>query len=407
MKHNWRRAIACFLALVLVAVLGFGCGDDDEGEGETTIVVGLMTDITGPGGAQLGLCQHSIEDLARYINEEDPIPGAKIRIKTFDNKYDPSRDIPGYEWLRGQGAKVILTPLPETAEILKPFAERDKVPIFTWPANEAIVEPPGWVFCVNAHVDSKAVTLMKWLGEQWPNYPTIPKIGYVGWSMVSEFLIVEAMEEYCQANPGEFEWVGGYNTPTGTMTWSGEIEALKECDYLYIGGATYANALFVKEFRLRGYEATFICAEMMSIGKGTFLDACGWDAVDGTIEMMGSRWWNEAYPIPELANDLVRKYHPGKAEDIIHMGLMYIGTFHGAHVFYDILRQAIEEVGAENFDGQAFYDTAIKFNKSYEGLFEYKFTETARVSMKDQAIYEWSADEGDLVRLTDWLPLID
>ena len=172
--------------------------------------------------------------------------------------------------------------------------------------------------------------------------------------------------------------------------------------------ASAANAVFVRDFRARGYTATFISTEIMAAGRGLFVDLCGWDAMNGTIEMMGSRWWNEtSYPIPKLANELVRKYHSGEAQDIIHMGLIYIGAFHGYYVFYDMLRQAIEEVGAKNFDSQAFYNTAIKFKKNYEGFLEFEFSETERVPMKYQAVYEWSAEEGDLVRVSDWLRLIE
>ena len=64
----------------------------------------------------------------------------------------------------------------------------------------------------------------------------------------------------------------------------------------------------------------------------------------------------------------------------MHEGMMYSGIFHGAYMMYDIVRQAVEEVGAENFDGQAFYDAAVKFNKSYEGLYEVGFTETEKHS---------------------------
>ena len=79
MKNIRRRRIACFLVLVLVAVLGFGCGNGDEDEGETTVVIGLITDITGPAGPVYSRIQYSLEDLAKYINEEKPIPGSNWR----------------------------------------------------------------------------------------------------------------------------------------------------------------------------------------------------------------------------------------------------------------------------------------------------------------------------------------
>jgi len=48
MNHHWKRAIASFLVLALIAVLCFGCGDDKEKEEKVTIVIGEITDLTGP-----------------------------------------------------------------------------------------------------------------------------------------------------------------------------------------------------------------------------------------------------------------------------------------------------------------------------------------------------------------------
>ncbi len=61
---------------------------------------------------------------------------------------------------------------------------------------------------------------------------------------------------------------------------------------------------------------------------------------------------------------------------------------------------------AENFDGQASCDMAIKFGTTYQGLPEWSLAEDVRYSMKHIAIYDWSADEGDLVMVSDWLPII-
>ena len=49
---------------------------------------------------------------------------------------------------------------------------------------------------------------------------------------------------------------------------------------------------------------------------------------------------------------------------------------------------------AENFDGQASCDMAIKFGTTYQGLPEWSLAEDVRYSMKHIAIYDLSADEG-------------
>ena len=70
------------------------------------------------------------------------------------------------------------------------------------------------------------------------------------------------------------------------------------------------------------------------------------------------------------------------------------------------MKQATEEVGAENFDGQAFYDAAVKYKTAWEGYPEWGFGETKRYLINDVQIFEWSAEADDLVRVSDWMPIV-
>ena len=347
---------------------------------------------------------YAVEDLVRYINEEDPIPGVKLDLVSFDEAYDPSRDVPGYDWCRGKGADVILTPVPPTAEVLRPFVERDKVPLFTWAASDPMIEPPGWVFCLGGYMPEMVGSLLEWVSEQWSNYPTKPRIGSYGWSETAEIAADKAVREYCQAHSDKFDYVSDVLIPMGAMFGSGDIGKLKDCDYVFTQGANAGVTGFLRDFRARGYKAKWLSLDAFPSAKGLALDMCGWEALDGTLSLLPTRWWDEAYPVVELAEKLLHMYHAGKAEELIHAGIGYIGSFHGAYMFFDILRETVREVGAENFDSQALYDAAVKFRRAYEGYPEWGFTETKRCAMGRGAIYEWQAKVGDLARITDWLP---
>jgi len=387
-----------------MATLWLGCGE--KSEEKVVINVGFMSDYTGPGAIPLRPISYTIHDLVRHINEEDPIPGAEIRIVTYDARFDPARDVPGFDWCVERGARVILTPQFTSPEVLKPFAERAKVPIFTWASTPAMIEPPGWVFCVNPTFYDLTTTLIKWVSEQWPNYPTTPKIGYFGWSLSNNLDAGRAIEDYCQAHPDRFEFIGSVIVPMGTMSYSGwGLEKLKECDYLCTTDANLGSVTFLRDFRVRGYTATIISTDAFSAGKGLYLDMCGWEGLDGTLVTHPTLWWNDPNPIVDLAKELLYRYHPEEAEDMMYQGLSYIGSIHGLYFYFDLLREAIEEVGAENLDGQAVYNTAIKFKTTYEGFREWGYTETKRVVMTHAAGYEWSAEAGDLVRVSDWMPI--
>ena len=72
MKNEWKRAVASFLALALVAVLCLSC--DGGGKG-VTIVIGELTDFTGPAGPACKPIHYAIQDMARYYSEDALIPG--------------------------------------------------------------------------------------------------------------------------------------------------------------------------------------------------------------------------------------------------------------------------------------------------------------------------------------------
>jgi len=146
MNHKWKVAISCFAVLALLTVVVSGCAEEGI-EGKKVIKVGLITDITGPAGAALVPNTWAIEDWTKYINEEDPIPGVEIKLIIYDCKYDPSRDIPGYEWLRAQGVELIFVVVSTTGEILRPIADEDKIALLAGSGvTEAQIEPPGWLF---------------------------------------------------------------------------------------------------------------------------------------------------------------------------------------------------------------------------------------------------------------------
>jgi len=101
MNRSWKRAIAALLILVLVVPLCLSCGEEEEGV--VTITIGEITDLTGPASPAIIPLHWALADMVSDYNEKGLIPGVKFKVVSWDNKYDPSRDIPGYEWVRERG----------------------------------------------------------------------------------------------------------------------------------------------------------------------------------------------------------------------------------------------------------------------------------------------------------------
>jgi len=403
MKRYWKVGIACLLVLAFIAVPFLGCGGHKEA-GETTIVIGEITDFTGPAAAALRPLHEVLVAVAQYYNDEHLIPGVKFKLVSYDTGLNPARDIPGYEWVKGKGAKVIIPIMAWTAETVKPWLERDNVVAFCCSGSARLLEPPGWVFCITAKFDGQQKALLDWISKNdWDYSKGIPKLGFVGWNDSPSMDIDKATKEWCQAHPGKFDYVSGFMTPQGTMYFGPEAVRLKDCDYI----RTYSSmtGYFISDYRAKGFQRARIFDDSSSSAfRGFFVDLNGYEGMDGFLSLNLAPWWNEPYQTVNLAKELLYRYQPGETDKLIYSGSSWVGGFHNFYPLFEIFRRAIEQVGAENFDGRAVYNVCQNFEIQYEGLPKWYFTPTKHWLFHDVAIYEWSAEARDLVRLSDWFP---
>ena len=408
MSQIWKMTLAPLLVLILLATLTFGCAE--EAEEKTTIVVGLVTDMTGPASSFLALADQSYYDTAKYINDNELIPGAEIKIVAYDCKYDPARDIPAYDWLRERDSVFIWSGVPTFGDTIKALADRDKYPILHSAPSAYALEPPGWLFGLTPPISWIMKGYLKWISESHWDYQAEgrkPKIGAVGWYETYQMDVSTAMEEYCAAHPDQFDLVGTFFTPMGGLIWSGEVEKLKDCDYIYIPSTGMGTATFAEAYRDRGYQATFIGLDAMTAFLYLLEDKVGWDKLDGSLTAHTTLYWTDDYPIVDKCIEYLDMYRPGQKEEIMEFGLGYISTWFCAQFQFDLLIQAVEDAGGvENLTSQAFYDTATKFNWYVEGIPErgYGFTDTIRYARKDFKVYEWKASIGDLESISGWEP---
>lgn len=407
MMRTMKRVAVALLASVLAAMLLPGCGGGGKG---VTVTIGEIVDLTGAGSPATRYLHLALEDVIRQYNEEGLIPGVRIKLATYDDRADPARAIPGYDWCRQRGAKAIIPLYTHVTGTLKPFAERDKVPLFAQSPSQDQLKDPGWVFGLSAPAEPDIQTLLKWISENhWDYTKGIPKLGFASWSEPHAIACDKAMSEYCQAHPDKFDYVARVFAPEGSLVWGSNVEELKDCDYVY--SAPPVSGFAIKELTARGYHKRIICGTGGASFVRFLADVCGWEAIDGMLSTAPAGWWTQPSPVINQAKELLQKYRAGEAEDIMASGNCYQGGMQAAYVVLEVLRNAIAEVGAENIDGQAIYNAAVEYKTEgaiWEGRPQWGYTETHRYIVGAEEVYEWSAEEKDLIRASDgWLPVVE
>ncbi len=421
-----RIGIPILAVLLLALLLLTACSSDDDEEpqpagiqpsGPSTIetsdeqkpvviTIGNHSDITGAASNAISVIDMALEDMASYYNDYEIIPGVKFEVVSYDGQYDPARAIPGYEWLRQRGADVLFTPVASTAETLKPRLDDDKIVLFALGASDDAIDPPGYVFSPgNSLCKYTMYTFLEWIAENDPDFPRDrpAKIGGTFWAIAYGEAMLDGMEEYAEVHPDQYEWIGGYLPPLGMFNWAPEVQALKDCDYVLPPGVMLS---FVQQYRKAGHEARFIATDAQVSFLGMVGEAGLWDEIDGMLLFKPARWWNEQGEAIDLANRLVREYHPDDAEKIIGKGSGYLAS-QQVYVIFKLIEATIEAVGAENFDSHALYKTAQSFSLTIDGIQSDSFSETKRYSSDYAGFYEVDGEKKDVFRVTpEWFPIV-
>ncbi|NQT72746.1 MAG: ABC transporter substrate-binding protein [Chloroflexi bacterium] len=365
------------------------------------VTIGVFSDITGMAASAMSVIDVAIEDLVTYFNSENLIPGANLKVITYDTQYNPSNDIPGYEWLKERGADVMLTGLPNTPITVRPRLEEDGMLLFSMNTSEDMIDPPGNIFCCNAPTPSFAYTLMKYIADLDWDYETKgpAKIGAAGWAESYAITLFDAMEQYCDAHPDQFEWEGGYLT-SNSITWSTEVDAIFDCDYIMIPATAFGPGTFIKEYRQSGGTAKFLGTDAHLAFLHMIKASVDWNDFDGMLIISPYTWWNEDSETTRLARQLLEEHHStGEIDRYLNWsGGAYIGTYAPVYTFLSVLAKAINDAGPGNFSSESLYDTATSFSITFDGYEELNFSNTKRTSWNYLAIREASAVDQDIVR---------
>lgn len=418
MDKFYSKIWTLMIVVLLIGVsLMVACDDDDDEETSApsaepvTFKLGNISDVTGPAAPALTVVDGALADLVKYFNDNNLIPGMEIEVVTYDSQYNPGNAKPGYEWLIDRGADVMVTGLPPIIDALYPLCTEDEVVLLTIACNAEAIELPTWNFAFEVTTQSFIYTLMPWIEQNDPDFPTDRPAKIGGTGMIGPYAqyLQEAGEAYADANPDKWEWIGGHLLGWETVTFGPEVEALLDADYIIPPSTGFYIGNFIKEYRDAGGEANFLGTDAHNAYMGMIVDAVGgWEPIDGMLFSLPNRWYNEDSEVTNLMNQLLTDYHgASEAASLKKAGSSYQGAFHMLWGMLMLIKETAEEHGASNVNSQTIYDTATSFNLEMDGGQVISFSETERTAWDYFGIYEASAADQDLMRIgaDDWWPV--
>jgi len=405
MSQRLTKIVALVLLGVLLVTLSglAGCAGEEAKVPEITI--GVLTDFTGSASFAVKPTINAMMDYFRMVEEEAPIPGVKIKFITYDTRLDYARVPVGYVWLKGQGAVMMHVVNPADNEILINRYEEDEIPVIGSQVQPTLLGN-AWMFCFSSSNANETEVLMQWIMDTWPyeEEGRLPKIGHLGWTLMSTEYHQEGIDAAREANPGEFDWVGVERVPLGTTTWATEVNRLKNCDFIVVSVVGPMAASFVREARARGYEGNFLSGINAFPGY--------WDLVRAAVpkdELYGCYyagpwpWWNEDVPYIADLERAIQRYRSGEAEALMRSSGPLTGWCH-AMVMADAIRRAVEEVGAENVDGTAIRDALAETDMEVAGWGNrWRFTAEENFLTRAERVFEWKVAEEDWGDPSNWI----
>jgi len=435
MKNTWKTTVVMLVVLLILLPVLVACDEDETAEPtveptveptiEPTVDIptpeaakfklGNISDITGPAAPALVVVDFALDDLIGHFNDNNLIPGLELTVETYDSQYDPGRSIPAYEWLLERGADVIVTGLPPVMATIHSRATGDEVALLSIVVESSALQLPTWNFAFSGVPRSYIYTLMNWIQENDPDFPSDrpAKIGGVG--MIGPYAqeLQDAGKAFADAHPNQWDWVNGYILNWETVTFGPEVESLLDADYIIPPSTGFYAGSFMNEYVNADGNAKFLGTDAHNSYMGMIVETVGgWDAIDGMLFCVPNRWYNEQSQITDLMNELLTTNHNASdAAQYKSSGSAYQGAFHQWWALIMLVQETAAQHGPDNVNSQTIYDTATSFSIEYEadgGGQRASFSEEKRAAWDFFGIYRASGADQDLMRIgaDDWWPVL-
>jgi branched-chain amino acid transport system substrate-binding protein len=398
-RQIWRGvAVLAALAVVLVLTACAPATDIEERAVEFTSIL----PITGAAGAEVQVTHLGCSDYVSYFNEEEAIPGVRIKYTWSDTGRQLFLFLSQYEKACDRGVPVMFTLEADGLRVLNDrFAKDEIVALADGGGFEDVMYSPGWRYCQGPSTAEQFALVADHLMENW-NEPRPPRLAFVVVDIEWGREVLVEGTKYAQSLGFEIlptEIVGVVILDATT-----QLVRLREekADIVYLQALPSSGTGPI----LRDAERLGLLSEMQFIGTetgmGDKLIGMTGTASEGFLMAMITPWFEETeVPGVRLMLDSQMKYR-GKVEREIG----YRNGFVVAAVACEAIKQAVDNVGYENVDGAAIkeaLDNMEDFDVHGLASITYKDRPFDHRGITQAAVHQ--VQDGKIVRLSDWQEL--
>ena len=328
--------------------------------------MGTIMDMTGKMAepTTMGVLPAS-KALYSWVNDTNYIPGIRIEVASEDDRYDRAQIVTCYKRLQAKGPIAIQVYTGDNAEVLKPLAGRDKIPVVTYGAGTLAIDPPGYTFVTVCMYDCQVIAILNWIKDNWD----VGKMGrpakyvHAGWDNAMGSTGVLPGQLYCAQLP-TVDFASAEIVPPGTMDMSSNAIRMKALDPDYVWMALIAPpaASLLKTAKAQGMDLSpFLWGDYSVFMFNTVERILGEEGVD--LSLHSTSYFHKSMDTPGLKRmfELWDKYVKKDYWPTIGMEVGY----NPAQTIVEGIKRAAAKVGPENVTSEDVYQ-ALQTIKNWE-----------------------------------------
>jgi basic membrane lipoprotein Med (substrate-binding protein (PBP1-ABC) superfamily) len=394
-----------------------GCAEDLTGE---TIVFYSQAGLTGPLSTILGTSfVNALNDSIADLNAAGGICGAMVELDLADTQYDAEQEIAVYQVRReldpkplsiatyGSGATIALKDMVIEDQIVNICAGLN--------AQAFYVPRDGWTMGMAPIYSDQFAGFVQFLSENWDDIKPEGAgdeivVGVIGWegSFGAGATTPESLA-YAES-------VGVTVLPLETQAVAADADVVTPLQSLALQGA---NVIYIQSLGF-GPAQVIGTLHAMDMWNSVVVGGCNWAMNTDVLTLLGEsapaalgmygvfpyRWWNDT-DVPGVQQALAA-FERGDYPDV-DKGVSYLTSYAGTFAWAEVIKHAINMVGYENLDGEAFFDAFKDMGTvSAMGVWEYDVREGTRAPRQAQ-IRQVQLVDGQLefVMIQDFFELPD